>query len=118
MMPSPSNGLLFCQGCYDEMLGQGIYDAIRHFGSQGKVFYIHYRNIVGSLPKFREAFVDNGDIDMLKAMKLWKDVGFDGPMMPDHYAHMAGDTAYAHRARAHGIGYMKAMMTAVGALDG
>jgi mannonate dehydratase len=116
MVPSPSNGLLFCQGCYTELLGQGVFEAIRHFGGQGKVFYIHYRNVVGSLPKFREAFVDNGDIDMFKAMKLWKDVGFDGPMMPDHYAHMVGDTAYGHRARAHGVGYMKAMMTVVGAL--
>jgi mannonate dehydratase len=117
MVPSPANGLLFCQGCYTEMLGQGVYDAIRHFGSQGKVWYVHFRNVVGQLPAFREAFIDHGDIDMLKAMQLWKEVGYDGPMMPDHYGHIVGDSDYGHRAHAHAIGYMKALMQAVGALD-
>ena len=112
MAPSPSNGLLFCQGCYAEMLGEGVYDAIRHFGSQGKIFYVHFRNVVGKMPKFREAFIDNGDINMLKAMRIYKEVGFDGPMIPDHLPHMDGDSSYAHRARAHAIGYMKALMEA------
>jgi mannonate dehydratase len=114
--PSPSNGLLFCQGCYAEMLGAGVLDAIRHFGRQGKVFYVHYRNIEGMVPRFRETIIDEGDIDMWAAMNAWKDVGFDGPMMPDHYPTLLGDTEYMHRARAHAIGYMKAMMTAAGAL--
>jgi mannonate dehydratase len=117
MVPSPSNGLLFCQGCFTEMVGEGVYDAIRHFGGQGKVFYVHFRNVVGSMPAFREAFIDNGDIDMLKAMKTWKEVGFDGPMIPDHLPHMKGDSDYQHRARAHAIGYMKALMQAVDACE-
>ena len=112
MAPSPSNGLLFCQGCYTEMLGDGVYDAIRHFGNQGKIFYVHFRNVVGKMPKFREAYIDNGDINMLKAMRTYKEVGFDGPMIPDHMPHMAGDSRYSHRARAHAIGYMKALMEA------
>lgn len=116
MVPSPSNGLLFCQGCYTEMLGQKVFDAIRHFGEQGKVFYVHFRNVVGSMPSFREAFIDNGDIDMFEAMKVWSEVGYDGPMMPDHYGRIVGDSRYGHRARARAIGYMKALMMAVGAL--
>lgn len=114
MAPSPSNGLVFCQGCFTEMLGRGVFDAIRHFGNQGKVFYVHFRNVVGSMPRFREAFVDNGDINMFEALKVWKEVGFDGPMIPDHLPRVVGDSEYAHRARAHAIGYMKALMTAVG----
>jgi mannonate dehydratase len=116
MAPSPSNGLLFCQGCYTEMYGQGVYDAIRHFGRQGKVFYVHFRNVVGQMPNFREAFIDNGDIDMLEAMRVWKEVGFDGPMIPDHLPLIPGDTPDRRAARAHAIGYMKALMQAVGAL--
>jgi mannonate dehydratase len=115
MAPSPSNGLLFCQGCFTEMLGKGVFDAIRHFGGRGKVFYVHFRNVIGMLPKFREAFIDNGDIDMLEAMKAWKEVGFDGPMIPDHYPRIVADSQEAHRARAHAIGYMKALMEAVDA---
>ena len=118
MIPSPSNGLLFCQGCYAEMLGEGVYEAIRHFGRQGKIFYVHFRNVVGRVPRFREAFIDNGDIDMFKAMRIYKEVGFDGPMIPDHLPRIIGDSDYAHRARAHAIGYMRALMQAVEALDG
>lgn len=51
---------------------------------------------------------------MFEALKVWKEVGFDGPMIPDHLPRMVGDSDYAHRARAHAIGYMKALMTAVG----
>jgi mannonate dehydratase len=113
IVPSPSNGLLFCQGCFTEMLGQNVFDAIRHFGRQGKIFYVHFRNVVGTMPHFREAFIDEGDINMFEAMKVWQEVGFDGPMIPDHLPKIVGDSDYAHRARAHAIGYMKALMTAV-----
>jgi len=116
MAPSPSNGLLFCQGCFAEMLGARVLEAIDHFGRQGKVFYVHYRNIKGMVPNFRESIIDEGDIDMWAAMRAWKEVGFDGPMMPDHYPTLLGDSEYMHRARAQAIGYMKAMMTAAGAL--
>ncbi len=116
MVPSPSNGLLFCQGCFTEMYGQGVFDAIRHFGRQGKVFYVHFRNVAGKMPAFRETFIDTGDINMFEAMKVWKEVGFDGPMIPDHLPHITGDTEDARAARAHAIGYMKALMTAVGAV--
>jgi len=118
MVPSPANGLLFCQGCYAEMLGEGVYDAIRHFGRQGKIFYVHFRNVVGRMPRFREAFIDNGDINMLKAMRIYREVGFDGPMIPDHLPHMPGDSDYAHRANAHAVGYMKALMEAAEAMAG
>ena len=107
--------LLFCQGCYTEMLGPGVYDAIRHFATQGKVFYVHFRNIVGTATNFRETFIDSGQINMFEAMKAWKEVGFDGAMIPDHLPHVTGDTEDGRAARAHAIGYMKALMTAVGA---
>jgi mannonate dehydratase len=116
LAPSPSNGLLFCQGCFTEMYGQGVFDAIRHFGQQGKVFYVHFRNVAGTAKSFRETFIDNGEIDMLEAMRVWKQVGFDGPMIPDHLPHIMGDTEDGRAARAHAIGYMKALMQAVGGI--
>ncbi len=116
LVPSPSNGLLFCQGCFTEMRSGDVFSAIRHFGGQGKVFYVHFRNVVGAMPRFRESFIDSGDIDMFKAMRVWKEVGFDGPMIPDHLPHVVGDSAYRHRARAHAIGYIKALITAAEAV--
>jgi mannonate dehydratase len=113
LVPSPSSGLLFCQGCYAEMLGDGVYDAIRHFGRQGKIFYVHFRNVIGRVPQFREAYPDEGDIDMLKAMRVYKEVGFDGAMIPDHLPKMPGDGANSERAAAQAIGFMKGLMLAV-----
>ncbi|NJN82574.1 MAG: hypothetical protein HC802_10090 [Caldilineaceae bacterium] len=104
MVPSPSNGLLFCNGCYAEMLGTGVYDAIRHFGKQGKIFYVHFRNVAGQSHDFKETFIDSGDIDMFKAMQAYKEVGFDGVMIPDHLPEIVGDSPFRHRSNAYAIG--------------
>jgi mannonate dehydratase len=113
LVPSPSNGLLFCQGCYAEMLGDGVYDAIRHFGRQGKIFYVHFRNVIGRVPNFREAYPDEGDINMLKAMRVYQEVGFEGAMIPDHLPKMPNDGPNSERAAAQAIGFMKGLMLAV-----
>src|SRR5206468_13076954 len=69
IMPSKYHGLNFCQGTVAEMLkepGKEIYDVIRYFGSRGKIFNVHFRNIKGGFLDFRETFPDEGDVDMLK----------------------------------------------------
>ena len=60
---------------------------IRYFGSRKKIFSVHFRNIEGGFLNFRETFIDNGSVDMLKAMRVYKEVGYDGMMMPDHVPH-------------------------------
>ena len=117
MVPSESNGLLFCQGCYTEMMGSKVFDAIRHFGRQGKIFYVHFRNIAGEMPNFRETFIDSGDIDMFEAIKVYKEVGYEGVMIPDHLPHMINDTPFGHQSNAYAIGYMRGIMKAAGALE-
>jgi len=117
MVPSPSNGLLFCQGCYTEMMGNKVFDAIRHFGRQGKIFYVHFRNVAGEMPHFRETFIDSGDIDMAEAIKVYQEVGYQGVMIPDHLPHMINDTPFGHQSNAYAIGYMRGIMKAAGALD-
>jgi mannonate dehydratase len=117
MVPSPSNGLLFCNGCYAEMLGAGVYDAIRHFGRQGKIFYVHFRNVAGQAHNFRETFIDNGDINMFQALQVYQEAGFDGVMIPDHLPEIIGDSPFRHRSNAYAIGYMRALMAAAGCLD-
>jgi len=117
MVPSPANGLLFCNGCYAEMLGLGVYDAIRHFGKQGKIFYVHFRNVSGQAHNFQETFIDSGDIDMFKAMQVYKEIGFDGVMIPDHLPGIIGDSPYRHRSNAYAVGYMRALMAAADVLD-
>ena len=91
---SPYHGLNFCQGTVSEQLenpGEQIFDVIRYFGSRKKIFSVHFRNIEGRVLDFRETFIDNGSVDMLKAMRVYKEVGYDGMLMPDHVPAIAGD---------------------------
>jgi mannonate dehydratase len=92
--PSAYHGLNFCQGTVSEMLespGEQIFDVIRYFGSRKKIFNVHFRNIRGRFLDFRETFIDDGDVDMLKALRVYKEVGVDGMMMPDHVPSITGD---------------------------
>jgi mannonate dehydratase len=114
---SPYHGLNFCQGTVSEMLekpGEEIYDVIRYFGSRKKIFSVHFRNIAGGFLNFRETFIDNGDVDMLKAMRVYKEVGYDGMMMPDHVPQVEGDQGQ-WQGFAFAFGYIKALIAAVDA---
>ncbi|HZS51140.1 MAG TPA: mannonate dehydratase [Bryobacterales bacterium] len=115
--PSPYHGLNFCQGTVSEMLenpGKEIYDVIRYFGSRKKIFNVHFRNIRGKFLNFQETFIDDGDVDMLQAMRVYKEVGYDGMMMPDHVPQIQGD-AHGYQAFAYTFGYIKALIRAVDA---
>jgi mannonate dehydratase len=84
---SKYHGLNFCQGTVAEMLKNPrdeIYDVIRYFGTRGKIFNVHFRNIQGGFLNFRESFIDDGDMDMLQSLRVYREVGFDGMIMPDH----------------------------------
>jgi mannonate dehydratase len=112
---SPYHGLNFCQGTVSEMLrrpGEEIFDVIRYFGSRKKIFNVHFRNIRGGFLNFRETFIDDGDVDMLKALRVYKEVGYDGMLMPDHVPSIEGDAGHA-QAFAFTFGYIKALIAAV-----
>jgi mannonate dehydratase len=112
---SPYHGLNFCQGTVSEMLqdpGREIFDVIRYFGRRGKIFNVHFRNIQGRFLDFRETFIDDGDVDMLEALRVYKEIGYDGMLMPDHVPRVAGDSEGA-QAFAYTFGYIKALVRVV-----
>jgi len=112
---SPYHGLNFCQGTVSEMLedpGREIFDVIRYFGRRGKIFNVHFRNIQGRFLDFRETFIDDGDVDMLAALRVYQEVGYEGMLMPDHVPQIAGDTS-GRQAFAYTFGYIKALLRAV-----
>jgi mannonate dehydratase len=113
---SPYHGLNFCQGTVSEQLerpGEQIFDVIRYFGSRKKIFSVHFRNIEGGFLNFRETFIDNGSVDMLKAMRVYKEVGYDGMLMPDHVPRVEG--VGSDQGFAFAFGYIKALIAAVSA---
>ena len=102
MRESPYHGLNFCQGTVGEMLDDPateIFDVIRWFGTRGKIFNVHFRNIRGRKLSFTEVFPDEGDMDMWESMKTYAEVGYPFMVMPDHVPLIAGrdpqNTAFA-----------------------
>jgi mannonate dehydratase len=73
---------------------------------------VRFRNIQGHFLDFRETFIDEGDVDMLAALRVYRDVGFDGMMMPDHVPTIAGDEG-GRQAFAFTFGYIRALIKAL-----
>lgn len=109
-VPSPNNGIGFCMGTIGTMAGVDVVDAIRRIGGQGKVFFAHFRNPRGQVPAFEEVFPDEGDIDMVEAVRAWQEVGFDGVIRIDHCPGVVGDNARADRSFAFQVGYLRGLI--------
>ena len=114
LVPSPSNGIAFCQGCFSEM-GLDVPAAIRRLGQH--IFYVHFRDVEGCSPKFHETFHDCGQTNMPEAMRAYRDVGFTGVMRPDHVPMLASETGdntgYSMQGRLFAVGYMRGLIQAV-----
>ncbi len=117
LYPSPSNGLTLCQGTFATM-GEDIPAVIEYFGKRDKIFFVHFRDIKGNKWNFEETFHDEGKTDMYEAMKTYYEVGFQGPMRPDHVPTVAGDSnehpGYSELGTLFAIGYIKGLMESVG----
>jgi mannonate dehydratase len=111
---SPYHGLNFCQGTVSEMLadpGKEIYDVIRYFGSRNRIFNVHFRNIRGHRNEFVEVYPDEGDVDFVKALQVYKEVGYSGMLMPDHVP-VAPNDPNGLQSFAFCYGYIRALIQA------
>lgn len=113
LVDSPCNKVTFCQGTFSEM-GIDIPAAIRRLGPH--IVYVHFRDVIGTADDFRETWQDNGQTDMAEAMRAYREVGFDGPIRPDHVPQMLGEEdgepGYTMLGRLFAYGYIRAMMHA------
>lgn len=110
MNPSPSNNLEFCLGSIAEMTEGDVYEATDTYSRQGKISYVHFRNIVGKVPSYREVFVDEGDMDMFRILRILKKNNFKGVLIPDHTPQMTCNAPW-HAGMAYAMGYMKAAIS-------
>lgn len=116
---SPYHGLNFCQGTVSEMLqdpGRQIYDVIRYFGYRGKIFNVHFRNIRGRRDDFIEVYPDEGDVDFVKAIQVYKEVDYRYMLMPDHVPAAASDPG-GLQSFAYCYGYIRALIQSVDAMS-
>ena len=113
MVPSRSNAICFCQGSFAEM-GVDIAGTIRRLGKH--IAYVHFRDVRGTAESFVETFHDNGPTDMAVAMRAYHDIGFRGPIRPDHVPQLVGEDdgepGYTIKGRLFAWGYMRALMQA------
>ncbi|MFN8376091.1 MAG: mannonate dehydratase [Anaerolineae bacterium] len=116
MFPSPVNGITLCQGNF-ALMTDDLPAVIRHFGKQGKIFFVHLRDVRGTPEKFVETFHDNGQTNMLACIRAYREIGFDGVYRPDHVPTMEGDSnehaGYSSIGRLYAIGYLKGLCEAV-----
>ncbi len=105
-------GLDLCLGCCSEMPGgeEDVIKMIEYFGSKNKILYTHFRDVSGTVPKFRETFLGEGNFNPAKIINKLNEVDFDGFLISDHVPKIINDTKWGHRARAHAIGYIQGLI--------
>lgn len=109
---SPSNKLEFCLGSVAEMTEGDVYEATDFYSKQGKIAYVHFRNVIGKVPNYKEVFIDEGDIDMLKILRILKKNKFDGILIPDHTPQMSCKAPW-YAGMAFAMGYISAALKMV-----
>ncbi len=124
---SPAWGLDLCLGTVSEMGGEkAISEVIDFFGPKGRICYVHFRDVQGVVPSFRECFLGEGNFDPAAVIRQLAVSGFDGFLIDDHVPAMVGDPgtwgdtsteAYCSRGRAYAIGYLQGLLKALGVGD-
>ena len=115
--PSGSNGITFCQGNFALMNDADLPALIREFGAADQIAFVHFRDVRGTATDFEETFHDEGKTDMPECIRAYRDVGFDGPMRPDHVPTMFGESnarpGYETLGRLFALGYIRGLQQAV-----
>jgi len=113
---SPAWGVDLCLGTVSAMPGgaAAVERAIDLLGPSGRIAYVHFRDVRGTVPRFEECFIGDGNFDPAAVMRQLRRVGFDGLLLDDHVPRMIGDSGYL-QARAHAIGYLQGLIKAVAA---
>lgn len=107
---SPNHGLDFCVGSWSEMSPDECLTGLHYFGERGKILYVHFRDVLGTVPAFREAFIGEGNLNMFQVMKTLKELNFKGFLIDDHVPRMVGDKEWVSLSRAFANGQMVTML--------
>ena len=107
LKPSPRNALEFCVGTIAEMQDGNVYDAVETYSRQQKLGYVHLRNVRDKVPHHKETFIDDGEVKILRVLKILKKNNFAGVIIPDHAPQMSCAAPW-HAGMAYALGFLKA----------
>lgn len=117
MVDDVHNGVTFCSGSYGTNLANDLPDMIRSL--KGRIHFAHVRNLQFNSPDdFEESahLSEDGSFDMYEIMKALYDIGFDGPIRPDHGRMIWDEVAmpgYGLYDRALGATYLNGLWEAI-----
>lgn len=107
---SPYHGLDLCLGSLATMPDVDAIDAIHQLGRTGRILTVHVRNCRGTTPSFGDAFLDDGDLDIVRALAGLGEVGFSGSIRAAQPPAWTDDTEWGHKARAFDLGFLRAII--------
>ncbi len=120
LAPSRSNGVTFCQANF-RLMGlddRGLMDWSARFAAQGRLAFVHFRDVRGTATRFTETWHDEGPTDMAAMLRHYHQIGFRGPIRDDHVPTMHGESAdvpgYGALGHLFAVGYMKGIAAASG----
>jgi mannonate dehydratase len=113
LVPSARNAMEFCVGTLSEMPESDIYEVVDRYSRTGRIGYVHFRNIRGKVPRYVETFIDEGDTDMIRVLRILHQNGFKGVLIPDHTPQMSCAAPW-HAGMAYALGFMRAAIRMVG----
>ena len=113
IVPSPVNGVTFCQANF-KLMGENIEALARAWCAQKKIFFVHLRDVEGTREHFVETFHDDGPTDIARMLRAYHESGFEGPIRPDHAPTMEGESndnpGYAIIGKLFALGYIKGIL--------
>jgi mannonate dehydratase len=117
IVPSPMNGITYCQANF-KLMGEDVYALAKEWTSKNKIFFVHFRDVEGTIERFHETFHDNGPTDMIRMLEIYSKAGFNGPIRPDHAPTIEIDrndtrSGYTMGGKVFAFGYMKGIMKAL-----
>jgi mannonate dehydratase len=107
--PSPANKLEFCIGTLAEMTEGNVYETVDRYSRDGRIAYVHLRNVTGKVPHYRETFIDDGDVDIVEVLRILHRNGFDGVVIPDHTPSMTCQAPW-HAGMAFALGFIQGVL--------
>ena len=113
-VPNPNNGVTFCVGTRYES-GEDIFKMIKEFGKAKRLFHVHFRNVLGTIPangEYSEVAPDEGDLNMADVARALHEVDYDGVIDYDHVMRLINDPD-GKRYIAYCVGYMRGILNAI-----